>query len=405
VEAEHRKLVEEAVLNEPRFLRAVFSGRLPGHSLPWQRIVVRPIQIKGEVHVQFTYYDEAKSIDRNRRGQAIREELTSILQMPFRNIHVETVDREVQVNVTRKGKAIARSSKKAAPATRVLSHDRQKRLPLPPGQRDEYLLSVGIMAEDGRVRADKYDKFRQINEFLRLLAQTVAPDDEALRPKYIVDFGCGNAYLTFATYHYFHNVLRQPMSMCGVDAREAPLAAHRAEAAKLQWPGLAFEAGTIAAFDPPQIPDMVLSLHACDTATDDAIARAIQWHSRYVLSVPCCHHDLQQQLRTREDATALKPVYRYGVLAERLGDVLTDTLRALILRICGYRCDVVQFVSSEHTAKNLMIRATRAGRVGDPTLVEEYLRLKDFLAVTPYLERVLGGEFQGLLASAHPVAV
>jgi hypothetical protein len=281
----------------------------------------------------------------------------------------------------------------------MLSHDRQKHLPLPPGQRDDYLIATGIMNEDGRVRADRYDKFRQINEFLRLLGQTVALENEQFRPHYVADFGCGNAYLTFATYHYFNNVLGYPVAMCGVDAREEPLVMHRAKAAKLQWDGLTFEVSTIAAFAPPQVPDLVLSLHACDTATDDAIARAIQWKSRYVLSVPCCHHDLQQQLRTKVDDTALKPVYRYGMLAERLGDVLTDTMRALILRICGYRCDVVQFVSSEHTAKNLMIRAARAGRIGDPAVVEEYRRLKDFLGIAPFLERLLGPEFQDLLAS------
>ncbi len=145
-----------------------------------------------------------------------------------------------------------------------------------------------------------------------------------------------------------------------------------------------------------------MSLHACDTATDDAIARALQWKSRYVLSVPCCHHELQQQLRQRKDATPLRPVYRYGVLAERLGDELTDTFRVLILRMFGYRCDVVQFVSSEHTAKNLMIRAARAGRVADPSVIEEYVRLKNFLGVTPYLERLLVPEMREILASVRP---
>jgi len=388
-EVDYHELVIDAVLDERRFVRAVFSGRLRGHAQTWQRIVMRPITVKGRIHVQFTYYDEAKSIDRNLVGAAVQDELLAILQMPFRNIHVETVDRDIQINVTRKGRVVVGSAKKAVPATRLLEHDRQKRLPLPPGERDAYLVAVGIMGEDGRVKADRHDKFRQINEFIRLLDQTVSSQEEPFRPRRIVDFGCGNAYLTFATYHYFRNVLQQPVEMVGVDAREQPLVAHRTKAAQLEWDGLAFAASTIADFEPPQAPDLVLSLHACDTATDDALARATRWRSRYVLSVPCCHHDLQRQLRGQSNATALKPVYRYGVLAERLGDVLTDTLRALLLRICGYRCDVVQFVSSEHTAKNLMIRAARAGRVGDPAVVDEYRRLREFLGVTPFLEGLL----------------
>jgi hypothetical protein len=403
----YRRLVADGVTDEGRFVRAVFSGRRRGQTVPWQRVVLRPVEIKGRQQVQFTYYDAARSVDRNREGEAVRDELAAVLRLPFRSIYLELVDREVQVTFSKRGEVAVRSHRKAAPVAQVLAHDRQKRVPLPTGKRDEYLVEAGIMTPEGRVKAERYDKFRQVNEFLRLLGQTVSADGgkriperperpEGQLPDDIVDLGCGNAYLTFATYHYFRDLLGHPVAMCGVDASGDLLEGHRAKTARLGWDGLTFVAGAISDFSPPRPPDLVLALHACDTATDDAIARAIGWGSRYLLSVPCCHHDLQQQLRSRdrEDATALKPVYRYGVLAERLGDVLTDTLRALILRVCGYRCDVVQFVSPEHTAKNLMIRATRTGRAGDPVAIEEYVRLRDFLGVTPYLERVLGDELR-----------
>lgn len=364
--------------------------------------MLRPVEIKGTQHVQFTFYDEAKSVDRNRVGDETQEELASVLLMPFRDIHVQLTDRDLHVIVPRKGDVRVKTITKAAAIDRVLTHDRRKRLPLPPGEPDEYLVAVGIMREDGRVKAERQDKFRQVNEFLKLLGQTIATPAEQSHPRYIVDLGCGNAYLTFAVYHYFTDVLHEPVEMVGVDVRDDLLVRHRAKAAELGWGGLRFERAAIAEYEPPRAPDLVLSLHACDTATDDAIARAIRWESRYVLSAPCCHHELQQQLRRGEDTTPLRPVYRNGVLAERLGDVLTDTFRALILRIFGYRCDVVQFVSSEHTAKNLMIRGARAGRVADPSVVEEYSRLKDFLGVTPYLERLLTSEMRGLLASVRP---
>ncbi|MDQ3700443.1 MAG: SAM-dependent methyltransferase [Chloroflexota bacterium] len=409
---EYQRLVEESVVDGARFVRAVFSGWRRGHTVPWQKVVLRPVDIKGGRHIQFTYYDAAKSIDKNHAGTSLRSELTSLLRLPFRSIYVELTDRDVQITFSRRGEVSVHSTKKAAPVPLLVTHDRQKRLPLPPGKPDEYLEAVGIMAADGRIKPDKHDKFRQVNEFLKLLSQILPEQDEKKQdekkqddkflPHSIVDFGCGNAYLTFATYHYFHDVRRHPIEMCGVDTSAHLLEPHRTKAAHLGWNALSFTAATIAEYDPPRAPDLVLSLHACDTATDDAIARAIHWESRYLLSVPCCHHDLQQLLRTRDDATPLKPVYRYGVLAERMGDVLTDTMRALILRICGYRCEVVQFVSTEHTAKNLMIRAARAGRIADPAVIEEYLRLRDFLGVTPYLERLLGDDFQRTLTATHP---
>lgn len=401
-DVEYQRLVEEGVLDERRFVRAVFSGRRRGHAVPWERVVLRPVEIKGRPHVQFTYHGAARSVDRNRAGPAVREELATALRLPFRSFFVELTDREVHVTFNKRGEVAVHSVKKATPVPRAVTHDRQKRRPLPEGEPEAYLVASGIMAPDGRVKADKYDKFRQINEFVKLLDQVVTKQGGHALPESIVDFGCGNAYLTFAAYHYFRDLLRHPVVLCGVDVKGELLEAHRAEAAALGWDGLTFAADTIATYAPPRAPDLVLSLHACDTATDDALARAIQWRSRYVLSVPCCQHELQRQLRDREDTTALRPVYRYGILAERLGDVLTDTLRALTLRICGYRCDVVQFVTSEHTAKNVMIRATRTGRTGDAAVVDEYLRLRDFLGVTPYLERLLGGEFEAALGAVRP---
>lgn len=396
--ADYARLVCDAVLDERGFVRAVFRGRLRGRPVAWQRVVLRPVLVKDRPHIQFTYYDAARSVDKNLEAPAAAAELHALLRLPFRSVHVETTNRTLQITANRRGSFAVRSNAKKSPAARTLAHDRQKRLPLPPGRPDDYLVAVGIMAEDGRVRAERYDKFRQINDFVRLLGQLVSATDDQFQVRRIVDFGCGNAYLTFAVHHYFRNLRGQAVEMVGVDERERPLVAHRAKAAQLGWDGLTFVAGRIADFQPSHPPDLVLSLHACDTATDDALARAIEWKSRYVLSVPCCHHDLQVQLRAQSEVTPLRPIYRYGALAERLGDVLTDTLRALALRICGYRTDVVQFVSSEHSAKNLMIRAARAGQIADPATVAEYVRLRDFLQVTPFLERRLGGEFQTKLA-------
>jgi Ser/Thr protein kinase RdoA (MazF antagonist)/SAM-dependent methyltransferase len=400
-EPEYHRLVRDGVLDAHRFVRAVFSGRRRGHPLAWERLVLRPVEVRGRPRVQFTYHDARRSVDRNLAGRALRDELAAALRLPFRSVFVELTDRELHVTFNKRGEVAVRSGRKTEPVARTLAHDHQKRQPLPAGAPDPYLIATGVMAPDGRVRPDKYDKFRQINEFLRLLDQLVTKHGGGALPDTVVDLGCGNAYLAFAAYHHFRHRLGHPVALCGVDVQGPLLVARREQAARLGWDALTFVESAIADYAPPRAPDLVLSLHACDTATDDALARAIRWRSRYVLSVPCCQHELQQQLRTGDDPTALRPVYRDGILAERLGDVLTDTLRALILRICGYATDVVQFVSAEHTAKNLMLRAARTARPGDPAVVAEYVRLRDFLGVTPYLECLLGAEFAEALGSAQ----
>jgi SAM-dependent methyltransferase len=235
-------------------------------------------------------------------------------------------------------------------------------------------------------------KFQQVNEFLRLVDEMEVFGEFAGRPMHVVDFGCGNAYLTFAIYHYLNNLRGLTASVEGVDIKADLLKRHAEKAAALGWERLTFHAGRIADFQPAANPDMILALHACDTATDDALAHGIRCGSRVILSAPCCQHELQAQLRQTPAPKPFHAVARDGILNERLGDILTDTFRAAILRIMGYRTEVIQFVPTEHTAKNLMIRAIRALPAGDERLIEEYQNLKAYWRVTPYLERLLGRE-------------
>jgi SAM-dependent methyltransferase len=249
------------------------------------------------------------------------------------------------------------------------------------------------MSADGKIKADMQSKFRQINEFLRLVQQTGELERFKNSPVRVVDCGCGNAYLTFAFYYYLNHVLNISTQLTGIDVNEELLARHAEKSARLGWTDLNFETTRIIDFQPATPPDIVLALHACDTATDEALAQGIRWRSKLVVSAPCCQHQLQEQLDLQAAPFPFAPVERYGILKERLGDILTDTFRAVILRIMGYQTDVVQFVSSEHTAKNLMIRAVRSVKVGDAKFVQEYQALKDYWKVTPYLELLLGEDF------------
>ena len=390
--------IKARILAEESFVRAVLSGRRRGGEVPWQRVVIRPVQIKGRRQLQVSHYDERRDVTKNYEAAAAEAKLDELLGLPFKSLLVESTQDSLHVQFSRKGKArIHHQERIGSPAEPSLVHDRQKDLLLPVGEPDSFLEAIGILDREGKVRPRMRRKFRQINEFLRLVIETgagrQAPEVEGEtgpRPVRIVDCGCGNAYLSFAVYHYLAHVLDVPVSLVGVDVNQELVQRRKELAERLRWDGLAFETSRIADYEPAAAPDLVLALHACDTATDEALAQGILWEARTILSVPCCHHHLQAQLG-RQPAV-LQPVYRHGILRERLGDVLTDALRAHLLRLAGYRAEVIQFVSPEHTAKNLMIRAVYSGSPDRVELRREYHELKGLFGVTPYLESLLPQE-------------
>ena len=406
--ADYQQQIIDAIATSAGFARATFSGKVGALEPHWVKVTIRPVAIKGETRAQFSYYDAKKCIVKNYSGAEVAEQTRQLLALPFKNIRVESTNESLQVQVTGGGKALVHRGKAPNPQAPDLAHDRRKQLILPAEQADAFLQEVGIMTSDGKVRAEQQRKFRQINEFLKLIGQTIEQTGgvEAIRrpgsPLTIVDCGCGNAYLTFAAYHYFSEVLRVPTLLTGVDVNGELLARHAEKIQRLGWTGLTFQTSAIIDFSPPTPPDIVLALHACDTATDEALAQAIRWQSASIFCAPCCHHHLQQQLSGRKVAAPLQPLLRYGVLSERLGDILTDTFRALILRLMGYQTEVVEFVGTEHTAKNLLIRAVKRGEPGDKVVLKEYRALREQWQVTPYLEELLGAEF-ARLTSTQPV--
>jgi len=385
--------VRERILAGESLVRATFSGRQSGATLEWAKVVVRPVRIKGALHWQVSHFDEEKDLTKNYSAEDVAGKVDALLALPFKNIHVETTIGSLEVRITKKGKALVHETPSAEPrASADLSHDREKKKVLSLGDSAPFLEAVGILTKGGKIKADRQGKFRQINEFLRLVEETGIFGEGVGNPIHVVDCGCGNAYLTFAIYHYLNHILELPAHVVGVDVKADLLERHRDKARALGWDRLTFEVGSIADFQLGVPPDAVLALHACDTATDDALARGIRWNSRLIMSAPCCQHELQQQLSHMPVPSPFRAVSRHGILDERLGDILTDTFRAAILRIMGYRTDVIQFVSTEHTAKNLMIRAVKTSESGSAHSVEEYKGLKDYWHVTPQLERLLGVE-------------
>ncbi|MGC9468174.1 MAG: class I SAM-dependent methyltransferase [Anaerolineae bacterium] len=385
----YREQVKQAILDEKTFLKATFSGRRRGYELPWRRVTVRPVLIQGERHLQVSHLDETQDTTQNYVGREAEDKIDDLLGLPFSQIHVVTTQGDIQVQISRKG--VARVHRHAASEPRpgpMLAHDRRKRRPLSADQPDPLLRALDIQTEDGQIRTGKRRKFRQINEFLRLILES--GELEALEPPIrIVDCGCGSADLTFAVYHYLNHVLDLPTEAVGIDVKEELLTAQNSLAQELGWVGLRFVVSRIIDYEPEVQPTVVLALHACDTATDEALAQAVRWGAQLIFSAPCCHHHLQAQMADRPMPPVFQPVLRHGILKERVGDVLTDSFRAQILRILGYRTDVVEFISPEHTDKNLMIRAVKTSVPGDPKMVEAYMDLVSFWQVEPYLAQLL----------------
>ena len=388
--------IRAAVRQEETFLRLTASGQARGGAPPWRKVAVRPVVVKGERRLQFAYYTGTQALTRNYTGADFSAKLEEVLEAPFSRFHVQTTTGDLHARLTKKGKALLSRGKPARAGTRPdLSHNRTKRHLLPVGKPDTFLWTCGITDRAGAVRPAMRGKFRQVNTFLELFGQ-VLPAEAPERPLTIIDCGCGSAYLTFAAYHYCAHLQGRPTRVIGIDSDPASIAKCRRLQETLRWDGLAFHESTIAAFEPEAPPDVTLSLHACDTATDEAIAQGIRWQSGVILAAPCCQHELHDRAHHPD----FQPVLRHGILKQRTADILTDAFRALVLRIMGYRTDVVEFVSPEHTSRNLLIRAVKTRAPGDRAAAAEYVRLKAFWNVTPYLETLLGDTLAPYLAVA-----
>ncbi len=393
--------LKQHTLTPETFIRAEFKGKRKGFTPRWEKVAIRPVELKGEYHLQFSYFDGRHDVSKNFRDDEVSARLDELLVEPFSSIVIETTTEKLRAQITKKGKIILHREKHAAPKLAPnLSHDHSKGLIFPHGEPNPFLHAVGIATADGKIKAKMSDKFWQINRFLDLVSQTLAAETLPDRPLSVIDCGCGNAYLTFATYYFLTEILGRETRLIGIDVNADLMAKRNAQVAEMGWHGLEFHPSAIIDFRPETPPDIVLALHACDTATDEALAQAIRWESRFIFSVPCCHHHLQAQLPPlgAVENLAYKSIFRHGILKERLGDILTDTFRAQILRIMGYRTDVVEFISSEHTARNLMIRAEKITGGNVAPFVTEYRAMKDFWHVTPYLETLLAATLTNILS-------
>ena len=376
------------------FMKVVQTVRRNGKLF---KIVMRPVMIGGIRKFQAEMTDEGQVRVKNFDAVTAADGLEEIIaQRGARELHLMTATGDLHVRVTKKGKALVSRSAEMNRSVTVQPHDRVKRQPLTSFDSAALLKTIGIADGEGRVRASMRGKYDQVNEFLRIVGDMVAEDSQ--RTFTVVDCGCGKAYLTISLWFYLTCVKGfKDVRVVGIYRRNDVISSARKMAERLDVvDNVTFVECDLSSSDLSSAPpdgldhvDMVVSLHACDTATDEALARGVEWKARYILSAPCCQHELQQTINgagavgARSDFAGL---LRQNILRERLCDILTDAFRAMIMRILGFRTHVVEFVSPDATARNILLKCEYAVKSGQAGIVAEYLNLRDYWKVTPWLE-------------------
>lgn len=349
---EELKALLEACLNK-ELLHIVVSGQKTKGSV--QKIKVRPLLQRGELMFQASLWDGKKEFHKNFDQKEMISSLLAWMSRDFKQMQLDTTAQSATVLVSKKGKVTIRIRKCSVKREQAdLSHNRTKTYLLPEGTPVPFLVKLGVMTPEGKVVKAKYDKFRQINRFLEFI-EDICPELAKGRELTMIDFGCGKSYLTFAIYYYLHEVRGYDLRIIGLDLKEDVIANCSALAEEFGYDKLQFLVGDIADYDGVSQVDLVVTLHACDTATDFALAKAVQWNAKAILSVPCCQHELNGQIQSE----ILQPVLKYGLIKERMAALITDGLRAELLESAGYRVQVLEFIDMEHTPKNILIRAVR----------------------------------------------
>ena len=392
--------MRDHLLDPDTLVRAVASGRQRGSQPRWKRVELRYVDLKAGRRLQVTAYDATQAHTSNHAADDARDAVDALLEEPFGNWHVETTGQTHQLRVTKKLEAVVHTQDRvstgsgAGPDGVDRAHDREKERLL--AEDDPLFVELGLADREGRIKPSRQSKYRQVEEFVRILDASVtgALGKGHLRrptaedPLRVVDLGCGNAYLTFAAERLLSS-RGVPVQVTGVDVKTQSRDHNSALADRLGIDA-DFVVGSILDAQLEQQPDVVLALHACDTATDEALARAIGWGASLVLAAPCCHHDIAAQLRRTQTPAPYAMLTRHGILRERFADTLTDALRASLLRLQGYRVDVMQFVGSEHTPRNTMLRAVRTGSpVTGGGVRKEYDDLVSTWQVTPRLAQLI----------------
>lgn len=398
-----RQVLSNYIENQETILSATASN--PRDRERIQKLRIRPVLKKGELLYQAEQYVGTKVYHQNLSPDALTGLLVDTMTADFRQLELETDRHRLTVLVSKKGNAAVKEKVKTKEKTEAkqeqmidFSHNRQKQYILPQDEPVPFLVALGVQTAEGKIVRAKYDKFRQINRYLEfvrdILPALAQADGQDGRPLKIIDFGCGKSYLTFALYYYLKVMNHQDIRVVGLDLKKDVIADCQALADRLGYDGLTFQVGDIGSYEnDTECVDMVVTLHACDTATDYALAKAVKWNARVILSVPCCQHELNRQI----SCDALHPVLKYGLIRERMAALVTDAVRADLLEEHGYDTQILEFIDMEHTPKNILIRAVKKDQIKKNHMKYharakqrgELMEMEAFLHISPTLERLL----------------
>ena len=369
------------VLSNQTFISCIWSN--PRKADGCKKITAAVLTIGGAPHIQFTSFKDNKAFHDNiapaEAADYIKANCTNFKQIQcFTSVH------DYHILLNKKGEAHIKAKPPTQALTSPLTHNRQKKYILDTPSSESFLKALGLMDTNGQIKPSKYDKYKQINRYLEIVSDTLeALPEEHLR---IVDFGCGKSYLTFALYHYLNHLLHRKAEVIGLDLKEDVIHFCNQLAEKLNFSNLKFQIGDIGKYTTEQTIDMVVSLHACNTATDSALQKAIAWRSKVILAVPCCHHEAYTQIQNETMDTILK----YGILKERIAALVTDGLRANLLEAVGYKVSVLEFIDMEHTPKNILLRALlKPSASFDASSFESYQQLTNSLHLDLSLAKLL----------------
>lgn len=375
--------------------RILFSNPVDRERIARSRL--RPLLIKGSLVFQAEEQVGRQAFHRNMSKEETVSYITELLDGSFRQAEIVSGRGTGLILVSRKGKVTVKVKQKAhsggagdqpariQSASGLMSHNRQKSYILKEGSPVPFLVNLGVMTKEGRIVNSRYDKYRQINRFLEFI-EDILPNLNQEEETTIIDFGCGKSYLTFAMYHYLKVLKEYPVRIIGLDLKQDVIDHCSRLAMQYGYEGLDFYHGDIASYEGVDHVDMVVTLHACDTATDFALKKAVDWGAKVILSVPCCQHELAKQI----SCDIQKPVLQYGLIKERMAALYTDAIRAQVLERCGYRTQILEFIDMEHTPKNILIRGIRQGRkAANEGQLKELL---GFLGITPAAVRLLAPE-------------
>lgn len=362
------------------------------------KVKLRPVMLKETLVYQAEEFVGAQAFHKNLTEDEAKAYISERLARDFKQAELLSSLGNATVLVGKKGTMTVKAKRKLpqegrdpSEGTRItaslsgaLMHNRKKQYVLPEGIPVPFLVDLGVMTAEGAVVRTRYDKFRQINRFLEFI-EDILPNLDKGRENTIIDFGCGKSYLTFAMYYYLHELKGYPIRIIGLDLKQDVINRCNRLAVQYGYDRLRFYHGDIATYEGVDQVDMVVTLHACDTATDYALAKAVRWNAKVILSVPCCQHELNRQMGN----DLMKPVFQYGLIKERMVALYTDALRAELLENQGYRTQILEFIDMEHTPKNILIRAVRDGKRKKNEA--EIKALLDFLSVKPTLAELLWG--------------